>query len=826
MAIIDFATAADAVEAIQQTTQMVSGMSVREAVAALNATQIGSQAGAQIIQFPMAAGGGTAVTTLADTLASDAWQEYIQSEAAPAAQAVTAFGAAAAAAKTWANGALFGTGQGTLAATGGLLTLSVPTAIALATPLLGVAVGEALYNSNKDLFDDIAEEIAPYIFEGTETVSAVFDALGQVFIPKGLVDKIKDLFQEKHIGVPTGKTSDLQTNLAQPIVCYTEIEYTYRGDRLRVVYDQPVVLNSQDAYTSAFIGVRACGPRGSKVHYQWYRNGQPGSSGERTLNDYTLTHNGVTSASIAFDTSIFNVAEIFSNYKVYSQRPNNNAIWTVAYGSDTGGYPEGLTEWAGTKPAVLPEVPIIIVVPEDPGQSIVEVPYTPIQLPSPDQKPYISPNPEEQPNPQAPTPLPYIDPFIDPWIPWQWPTELPQPKKESEDDPDPEKAPYPDPFPWPDQRADPERRPYEKPDPTPKPEPTPDPRPWTPDPPTEIGESPDPRFPPTDPVVPFPSVQPSSNVSGLIHIYNPTPSQLQAFGRWLWVTLEDATQEKIWNNPFDGVISAHELYATPSTGASEYIRSGFLTSDVSSATVPDRYIEINCGSIVIPEVWNNYLDYSPYTRTYVYLPFIGIVEVDTDDIVGHAVNILYHVDTYTGACIAQITVARSGYSNTIYQFSGNCAVDVPLAGGSQAAIKAAQINANAWGLGSVITGLAQSLTSPSAAGQFGGIASAVTGAMQAQASVVSAKSSVQHSGAFGASFGAMGIKTPYIIIRRPIQKQVNNYNEFYGFPAHKRIQIGSCSGYLRVREVHVISATANDDEKRMIEQLLKTGVIV
>ena len=100
-----------------------------------------------------------------------------------------------------------------------------------------------------------------------------------------------------------------------------------------------------------------------------------------------------------------------------------------------------------------------------------------------------------------------------------------------------------------------------------------------------------------------------------------------------------------------------------------------------------------------------------------------------------------------------------------------------------------------------------------------GVASAVH-------SVVSAKSSVQHSGSFGSSYGAMGAKIPYIIITRPKQIQVPNYNAHYGYQAHKMVRVGDCTGYLRCREVHVISPTASDEEKSQIEQLMKMGVYV
>ena len=178
-----------------------------------------------------------------------------------------------------------------------------------------------------------------------------------------------------------------------------------------------------------------------------------------------------------------------------------------------------------------------------------------------------------------------------------------------------------------------------------------------------------------------------------------------------------------------------------------------------------------------------------------------------------------------------------------------------MAGGSQANIKAAMIAANAYqnaanvsaGM-SLIGGLASGLATgiggalmPGAGSTIGGISSGIGqaiggitsaisqrayGEAQHTAAMVSQKSHVQHSGSFGGSHGAMGIKKPYIIIRRPIQKVVNGYNKLYGYPAHKMVVIGECTGYLRCREVNVQSSLATDEEKRMIEEALKSGVYV
>lgn len=489
--------------------------------------------------------------------------------------------------------------------------------------------------------------------------------------------------------------------------------------------------------------------------------------------------------------------------------PTYPPAWPEEYPEDVP-WPDTPQEWPETVP--WPEL--------DPEE---EPEWWPEEEPWPD-------SPQEWPD-DVPWPLPPEWPF--PWpdeIPYPWPFPYPLPDPSPDPYPDPEDIPDPDrrvdpiidPWPWPipDPRTDPDPNPKDDPSqPEPKPEPEPDRPPVDPDPPPPSGTI-DPAPPPIIPL-------PFSSTTGLISVYHPTQSELLAFCNWLWVTWQDATIEKIWNNPFDGIITLFELYCTPTDVGRKTIRSGFLDSNVSSETI-SRYTEIDCGSIGVPEYFGNYLDYAPYSKCHIYLPFIGIIELNVDDIVGHGVNVTYRIDEYNGSCIAMITVAKSTsvngtdveYSNIMYQFSGNCAVDLPISGGSQAAIKSGMLEAAAWGIGSVVGGI-MSGSSPVSIG-----AGMAYGAASAVHSLVSAKSSVQHSGSFGASFGALGNKKPFIIVTRPKQIQVPNYQELYGYPAHKMVIIGDCTGYLRCREVHVISPTASDEEKTLIEQLLKEGVYI
>ena len=777
-------------ELVQIIQQLNAELSNAQALA--EAHNILNMADQGVMSTALSIRGTSEISVISRGTASEALTAYVN-----AGGKLSTTGAASANAISAANVTAFEAG-GKISA-GGILSLSLPTVAAAIAPVLGVGVGAALYASNPDLWEKISRKLLPFCWENTEVVPAVVDEDGQVYLPKELFDVFQEILQEEGIGDEsiTGP-GDETLNVRGPISC-TTIGVGSKLDKYTTVdslsASSPVFATQYDLYDTV-------------DNYQWCI---------ASPSKFTIKRSNSHSTNIRYDTVNGLPVYYYASGSGKSSKGglpesapqkngnSKNIAYAMLYGTVLQKYmPEGLSEWTGATPPDYTQRAVNVVKNKDGASS----PYYPVTLPA--GEPGVSNNPSTRPNPTLPNPLPELQPYIPTIVqPWQYP-EVIRPSEETIT------APLPSPL-LPELIIDTAVDPSLKYDPPKSPPIT-----GVEDvlPPTvSMGDTPSPIFP--IPGLSFPSIVPSSG-SGLIHVYNPTPDEMIAFGHWLWVTYADASIQKLWNNPFDGVISAHELYATPSTDGRDNIRSGFLVCPTSAALVRQRYTQINCGSIVIPEWYNNYLDYAPYSKAHVYLPFIGIVELDVDDIVGHGINILYHVDAYNGSCIAQITVAKNDYTNTVYQFSGNCAVDLPLAGGSQAAIRAGLIGAAATGISSVVGGIA-SLLGGNIAGAVGGVSYGIGSAITPS---VSQKSSVQHSGTFGASYGAMGIKKPYIIIRRPIQKQVLNYNAEYGFPAHKRVVIGQCEGFLRVREVHVQSPTATVEERKRIDELLREGIII
>lgn len=305
-----------------------------------------------------------------------------------------------------------------------------------------------------------------------------------------------------------------------------------------------------------------------------------------------------------------------------------------------------------------------------------------------------------------------------------------------------------------------------------------------------------------------PVVAPTGSASALWCIYHPTQAQIDSFGGWLWSTNFVDQLLKIFQNPMDAIISLKKIFITPVDAGTSTIHAGYLDSGVSSYYVTQQYVSVDCGSVNCYEQFGNVFDYND-TNISLYLPFIGIVPLNTTEVMRSTIHIIYTVDIINGTCLATVEVNRDGNSAVLYQYSGDASVDYPVSGARS---------------GGLLTGL---VTAVGAAASIatGGAALPATGAAVAGVAAMSQKQ-VQHSGGFSGSAGAMGCKIPYLIIERPQTKVADKFIALNGYPTNYSGVLGGFSGQVTVSSVHVEGIPATDTELSMIETLLKDGVLI
>lgn len=368
-----------------------------------------------------------------------------------------------------------------------------------------------------------------------------------------------------------------------------------------------------------------------------------------------------------------------------------------------------------------------------------------------------------------------------------------EPEPTTPDDPDPYYDPESDP-------GNPEYKPSKDPN-------NPSYDPSTPDtsytPPSSTSEK-IPEVQPTQDTIATPETPPSYATSNdMFTLYNPSGGgDLTNLANFLWSnTWSVDTFKKIFANPMDCILG---LMVMPQLGAAvstKVMNIGNISSGVTLHYFISQFYDFDCGTFKIEEYYNSYLDYSPYTKVNIFLPFIGDHQLNTDEVMNKTIGVKYRFDIGTGDCIAFITVDGS----VLYSFSGNCAARLPISG-------------NNWnGLIPAITG---------AVAGIGGMAAGVPALGAASAlAVTSMKETISHSGSLSGSPGLMGVQTPYLIISRPRQVLPINQNSYTGYPSFITESLGSLSGYTEVEACHIEHVPATGAELEEIERLLKGGVV-
>lgn len=257
-----------------------------------------------------------------------------------------------------------------------------------------------------------------------------------------------------------------------------------------------------------------------------------------------------------------------------------------------------------------------------------------------------------------------------------------------------------------------------------------------------------------------------------------------------------------------------------------------------------QFITLDMGSIQIVKCWDNCLDFNPYTRISIFLPFCGYYELDTDEVMGRTVNVKYKIDIITGSCVALVIVDGS----VMYQFAGQCASQIPVSsvsfdgmissmidlgmtvasaqaavGGAAAAAESAEeAFMNAKGAENIIaTGDRMLAAKENVVNVKGAAGRQLMGATAN--SILSSKGFYSHAGGLSSAPGFLGCRTPFIIKKIPRQSVPEGYGKMRGYPSNIKSKLSDLSGYTEVEEIQLNIPNATVAEIAECERILKAG---
>lgn len=322
-------------------------------------------------------------------------------------------------------------------------------------------------------------------------------------------------------------------------------------------------------------------------------------------------------------------------------------------------------------------------------------------------------------------------------------------------------------------------------------------------------------FDDTSESVPLPTTYAlSATASGIMSQYVLTEANLAAFGSWLWNggTIVDDLKH-FFQSPMEAIFSVGILPFTPSDTTPYNVYVGALAATgVQGGLVGDTVEKISCGSITFDGYYGGALDYNPYTKIELFLPYCGTLSLNADEVMGHTISVDYYCDTITGDCVAFV----SDEERVLHQVRGNCFIQIPLAARDFTALYSSAIAA----IGTIAAGLATAasggLSAPVAVGMGSSMA----------ANAMNAKTHIARAGGVSGMAGFMSIQTPYVIMSIPNQCLPEFQNDFQGYPLFVTKRLGDFSGFTKVYEIHLDGLDCTDAEAKEIYELLKGGVVL
>ena len=245
----------------------------------------------------------------------------------------------------------------------------------------------------------------------------------------------------------------------------------------------------------------------------------------------------------------------------------------------------------------------------------------------------------------------------------------------------------------------------------------------------------------------------------------------------------------------------------------ENIKVGQIVSPATTS------VSVLFGEFNIPRLSGTFLDYSPYTKYELLLPFAPTPVVLPDWCINKTVSAIFLYDIYTTAC--QYVIECNG--ERICSVSGIFGVDRPISAQNVALKDASRLSAQVATASSVLGGVMSTTT-----GNIGGIMSGAIGGVSALSQMImSGKQNYMYTvGANGDSSSVGLCHAVHLKITRTLSAEDSNFTHVYGRPLCKYKKLSSVTGYTKCDNVNTTGLTCSETEKQRIKQLLETGIYI
>ena len=340
-------------------------------------------------------------------------------------------------------------------------------------------------------------------------------------------------------------------------------------------------------------------------------------------------------------------------------------------------------------------------------------------------------------------------------------------------------------------------------------------------------DNPQPPTPPTDdtsdPINPNNIVVPTAN---MVKYYVLNSSDLQNIGIYLWDSGDTIYEsiikdlELMGSNPLDAIISvkAYPLditkFNTLSPVAFNIVIGKAVMGGIQAHTIIQTKPLIDVCSFTLERNYNDFMDFAPYTTYSIYLPYVGIIPLDTQGIYGKTIKVQLAIDIITGGGEYIISIGDAPIRYEPCQI----AVDISLS----AIDNRERVN-------NVISALSGTATATLGVSLLGGnplaIASATVGGIANTMVSDALSNNIKNSGQGGSILNFINPQQVYLIKSHVPYQEPSNYNIQYGYCCNRYGAISKIQGKVWVENPNLDIVPCTESERNELKELLESGVV-
>ena len=269
----------------------------------------------------------------------------------------------------------------------------------------------------------------------------------------------------------------------------------------------------------------------------------------------------------------------------------------------------------------------------------------------------------------------------------------------------------------------------------------------------------------------------SATSCGFVSLYNPTLAEINQLAAQINSETFFNTLKNFFEHAQDYIAGLAILPVQPAIAGQVHPKMGWHTLDVAMNLIGSQYVTVNCGYLNVKEFYGSSFDYAPLTQLQLFLPYIGYVNLNTDEVMDKTLNVTYKVDVYNGNAVAFVLADGS----IIGQYNGNCMQEVPVSSVTfddvirNSIMLAVNVGSGLVSMGAALGGAGanqSAQTQMDLAQAQGNLVSAVGSGL---VDVMTSKPRVERSGTLGSSLGLMSVQKPHLIKIIPRQSLPKDY---------------------------------------------------